>query len=505
MKLKNFPYDFKSGIVVFLVALPLCLGIALACKAPLFAGLISGIIGGIFVTIFSGSILSVSGPAAGLTAVVLSAVATLGSYEAFVAAVFFAGIIQILLGLVKAGSLGNFVPNAVIKGMLAGIGIILIIKQIPHLVGYDAEPEGDFEFFQADGKNTFSDLVYMFNYITPGSVIIGLVSVLILILSEKDFYKHDKIFSKIPGPLLVVVFGILLNKSFNSYGNSFALSPEHLVSLPIISDINSFTSNLATPDYGQIYNFKFWIIVVTIAIVASLESILSVEAADKLDPHKRTSNGDKELVAQGIGNILCGLAGALPVTAVIVRSSANISAGARSKMSAIIHAFLLLISVIALPGLLMMIPNASLAAILIMTGYKLAKPSIFKEYYKKGIDQVLPFVLTIVVMLVSDLLIGVATGIAISVFFIIRANIRSSFDAADQIIDKKHHYMIKLPQHVTFFNKGFLINYFSKIKHSSIVIIDGTINKSTDPDAREIMSDFISTAKEKQIEINLIH
>ncbi len=504
MKSKNFSYDLKSGIVVFLVALPLCLGIALACKVPLFSGLLSGIIGGIFVTIFSGSVLSVSGPAAGLTAIVLAAIATLGSIETFAAAVLFAGVLQVILGFLKAGSIGNYIPNAVIKGMLAGIGIILIMKQIPHLVGYDADPEGDLDFIQPDGHNTFSDLFYMFNNITPGAVIIGLISVVLLIIAEKNFYKHNKIFSQIPGPLLVVVFGIILNSVFSSLHNSLTISNDHMVNLPVITSLGDFQSNLFLPDYSLIKTSKFWTVVLTIAIVASLESLLSVEATDKLDPKKRTSDTNKELIAQGIGNTLCGLVGALPVTAVIVRSSANINSGARSKTSAIIHSILLLVSVLTIPQVLMLIPNASLAAILVMTGYKLTKPKFFTDYYKKGFDQLIPFIVTIVVMLLTDLLKGVGAGLLVSIIYIIRSNILVSFDVADDIISGKHHYIIKLPQQVTFFNRGFLIAYLNKIKGQSKVIIDGSINKKIDNDVKELIEDFISTSKEKQIEVELI-
>lgn len=505
MNSKNISYDLKAGTVVFLVALPLCLGIALACKVPLFSGLLSGIIGGIVVTIFSGSVLSVSGPAAGLTAIVLAAIASLGSIEVFGAALLFAGILQLILGFIKAGSIGNYIPNAVIKGMLAGIGIILIIKQIPHLVGYDADPEGDFDFFQSDGHNTFSDLIYMFNYITPGAVIIGIVSVLLLLISEKDFYKKDKILSQVPGPLLVVIFGILLNISFSSFNNSILkLTSEHLVNLPVIRNIEDLKSNLFLPDYSLIGTSKFWMVVITIAVVASIESLLSIEATDKLDPKKRVSNSNKELIAQGVGNALCGLVGALPVTAVIVRSSANINAGAKTKLSAIIHSFLLIISVLAFPNVLTLIPNASLAAILVMTGYKLTKPEFFKNYYKKGLDQLIPFIVTIVVMLLSDLLKGVGAGLIVSIFFILRSNINSSFDVADDVISGHHHYIIKLPQQVTFFNRGFLIKYFSKIKSQSVVIIDGSINKSIDNDVKELINDFINASHDKQIQVQLI-
>lgn len=449
---KNILPDLKSGLVVFLVALPLCLGIALACHAPLFSGILAGIVGGIVVTVFSGSVLSVSGPAAGLTAIVLSSVAVLGSYSIFMAAVIFAGVLQIVFGILKAGNVSNFVPNSVIKGMLAGIGIILIIKQVPHLVGYDLDPEGDFEFIQEDGHNTFSDLFYMLNNITPGAVIVGAISILILILAERKWYKHHRLFSNIPGPLLVVVIGIFLNVFFQSYTFLY-IEPEHLVKLPMIKSAREFHENLIFPDFSAVYTQQFWWIVITLSLVASLESLLSVEATDKLDPEKRESNSNKELIAQGFGNLIAGMIGALPVTAVIVRSSANINAGAKSKNSAIIHAILLFLSVLLIPQVLILIPNASLASILIMTGYKLTKLSLFKDLFKKGLDQFLPFVITILVMLTTDLLKGVGAGIVIAVIFIIRSNIKQSFDVAEQTIDGRMNYIIKLPQHITFFNK----------------------------------------------------
>ena len=505
MNSKTFIQDIKAGIVVFLVALPLCLGIALACKAPLFSGILAGITGGLIVTIFSGSTLSVTGPAAGLTSIVISSVYLLGSFQAFLAAVIFAGILQIILGLIKAGGIGNYIPNAVIKGMLAGIGIILIIKQIPHLIGYDLDPEGEFDFIQPDGHNTFSDLAYMLNYITPGAVVVGLASILILFISEREFYKRDKVLSLIPGPLLAVVFGALLNISFSSFSDSsLKISSEHLVQLPSIEGLSQFTSLLISPDFGLIYETKFWVIVFTIGIVASLESLLSIEAIDKLDPKKRNSNTNKELIAQGIGNIICGFIGALPVTAVIVRSSANITAGGQTKFSALLHAFLLIVSVLFLPQLINLIPNASLAAILIMIGYKLAKPSLLKDYSRKGTSQLIPFIVTIIIMLLTDLLKGVTAGLIVSVIFIIRSNIKSSFDTAKDMIDNKMHHLIKLPQHVTFFNKGFLVKYLRNIKPQSKVIIDGSSNKTIDSDVKEVITEFLDNSKEKQIDTVLI-
>ncbi len=503
MSSKTLGPDIKAGLVVFLVALPLCLGIAMACNVPLFSGVIAGVVGGILVSAISGAKYSVSGPAAGLTSIVISAIATLGSYEIFLAAVVFAGVFQILLGIIKAGGIGNYIPNAVIKGMLAGIGIILIIKQIPHLFGYDKDPEGDMEFIQLDGENSFTELVHMVNFITPGSLVIGLVSFTLLIICGKKFYKDNKIFSNLPAPLLVVIVGVLLTISFRSSA-FLQIDSQHLVSLPAIKDFSDLRANLAFPDFSFMGNIKFWTIVLTIGLVASIETLLNIEATDKLDPEKNETNSNRELFAQGAGNIVSGLVGGLPVTSVIVRSSANINAGAKTKFSIIVHAIFLLVSIIAFPSLLSLIPNSALAAILIATGFKLTKISIFKEQFKSGIEQFLPFIITIIVMLLTDLLKGVGAGIAVSIFFIIRDNIKLSFETSSSTIDGKLYYLLKLPQHVTFFNKGYLIRFFEKIKPDSKLIIDGSINKKINSDAKDVISDFISTAKQKQIDVELV-
>jgi MFS superfamily sulfate permease-like transporter len=499
----KFLADLKAGIVVFLVALPLCLGIAMACKVPLFSGIIAGVVGGILVTIFSGSKYSVSGPAAGLTAIVLASISQLGSFQVFLAAVVFAGVVQLILGVIKAGAIGNYIPNAVIKGMLAGIGIILIIKQIPHLFGYDKDPEGDEQFIQIDGENSFTELVHMINFITPGALIIGIVSFIILIIAERAFYKKNKILSNIPGPLLAVIFGILLTISFKSH-SFLAVDSQHLVNLPFISSIADLQDNLFFPDFSYASTSTFWIVVLTLAVVASLETLLGIEAVDKLDPDKNESNTNKELLAQGIGNIACGFAGGLPVTSVIVRSSANINSGAKSKLSTVIHAALLLISVLLLPNLLALIPNACLAAILIMTGFKLTKYAIFKEQWNFGMEQFVPFVITIVVMLISDLLKGVCAGLIVAVIYIIRDNIKFSFEATSDVMNGKLYYLIKLPQYVTFFNKGYLIKYFSQIKQDSKVIIDGSINKKIDRDSKDVITQFVNNSKKKKIEVELV-
>ena len=500
---KNMFSDVKSGLVVFVVALPLCLGIALACGAPLFSGIIAGVVGGIMVTIFSDSKYSVSGPAAGLTAIVISAIAQLGSFEVFLAAVVCAGILQILFGVLKAGGIGSYIPNSVIKGMLAGIGIILIIKQIPHLFGYDKDPEGDEEFMQIDGENSFTELVNMLNNVTLGAVIIGVISFFILIIAEKQFYKKDKFLSNLPGPLMVVIFGVLLTIAFKSYP-FLTIEDQHLVNLPTISSFMDLKNNLFFPSFANTSHSNFWIVVVTLAVVASLETLLGIEAIDKIDPDKHESDTNKELIAQGIGNITCGLIGGLPVTSVIVRSSANIQAGAKSKLSTIFHALLLLVSVLLFPQVLALIPNACLAAILIMTGFKLTKFSIFKEEWGFGLEQFMPFITTVLMMLLTDLLKGVCAGLLVAVVFIIRDNIKISFESMNELVNGRPYFLIKLPQHVTFFNKGYLIRFLKSVTPGGKLIIDGTINKKVNRDVKDVIIDFVKHSKKKNIEVELI-
>ncbi|MBU0695885.1 MAG: SulP family inorganic anion transporter, partial [Bacteroidetes bacterium] len=381
---KNLKKDIPASIVVFLVALPLCLGIALASGAPLFSGILSGIIGGIVVASFSGSQLSVSGPAAGLTVIVLTAITDLGSFNVFLLAVMIAGLLQILLGILKAGTIGNYFPNSVIIGMLAAIGIILILKQLPHAVGYDADYEGDYEFNQADNENTFSALISAFSKFSGGAVIISAISIAILIIWPKI-----KKLAIVPAPLIVVVVGILLAEIFkDSYLN---LNAQQLVQIPVVESFTDFKGLFIFPDFSAISNPKLWTVAVTIAIVASLETLLSLEAVDKIDPIKRVSPTNRELIAQGIGNTIAGLVGALPMTAVIVRSSANVNSGGRTKVSAILHGLFLMISVLLIPILINKIPLACLAAILLLVGYKLAKLSLFKKMWKDGKDQFIPF------------------------------------------------------------------------------------------------------------------
>ena len=377
--IKNLQSDLPASLVVFLVALPLCLGIALGSKVPLFSGIIAGVIGGIVVGFLSGSPLSVSGPAAGLTAIVAAAILKLPTFETFLLAVVIAGIIQLVLGFLKAGILGDYVPNSVIKGMLAAIGIILILKQLPHLVGFDKDFLGDETFSQADNENTFSEILNAFGFITPGAALIGFISIAILVLFENKKIKENSILKQIPAPLLVVAIGLIINEVLNANNSSLAIQAEHLVNLPVAKNMSDFIGLFSKPDFSQLNNSTMWTVAITLAIVASLETLLSIEAIDKIDPYKRVTPTNRELKAQGIGNIISGLLGGLPVTSVIVRSSANVNAGAISKKSAIMHGILLFASVLLIPNLLNKIPLSALAAILIFTGYKLTKIPMIKE------------------------------------------------------------------------------------------------------------------------------
>ncbi len=500
---KYIKNDLPSGLVVFLVALPLCLGIALASGAPLFSGIIAGIVGGTVVAISSGSPLSVSGPAAGLTVIVLNAINQLGSYDVFLLAVVLAGLIQIALGFLKAGIIGYYFPSSVIKGMLAAIGIILILKQLPHAVGYDKDNEGDFDFIQADGENTFSEIINSINHVHPGAIIIASISLFILIMWERPFLKKYSFFKIVPGALLAVILGIVINEWFRTAQPALYLSGEKLVSLPVANSANEFISQFTLPDFSAFGNYKVYVVAITIAIIASLESLLSVEAADKLDPYKRNTPTNRELKAQGLGNLVSGLIGGLPLTAVIVRSSANVNAGGKTKLSAIIHGLFLLVSVIGLATVLNKIPLACLAALLLLVGYKLAKISLFKSMYKLGWDQFLPFIVTVIAIQLSDLLKGIGIGMAVSVFFILRNNYKRSY-----FFHKEEHHegemiTISLAEDVTFLNKGSIMQTLSHLPENSNVVIDGSKSHTIDLDVLEIIHDFKNTAELKNIKLEL--
>ncbi len=497
--LKNLGSDIPSAIVVFLVALPLCLGVALASNAPLFSGLIAGFVGGIVVGSLSGSQLSVSGPAAGLTAIVSAAILKLPSFEAFLLSVVICGLLQMVLGFIKAGVIGDYVPNCVIKGMLAAIGLILILKQFPHLIGYDADPEGDESFMQVNNENTFSAIVNAFKYITPVAVLIGVVGLAFHFIWEK-FTAGKKGFIKlVPAPLIIVLIGVGINEIFRSKGAAYAIDPKHMVSIPIANSPNEFFSFFTSPDFGLWANKNVWITGVTLALVASLETLLSIEAVDDLDPYQRVTNKDRELRAQGVGNFLSGLIGGLPVTSVIVRSSANVNAGAKSKMSTILHGTLLLTCVALIPVVLNLIPKAALAAILIFTGYKLAKPALFKEYYKKGWDQFVPFVITIVAILLTDLLIGVMIGIGVGLFFVMRSN----FHSAVFVVHDDNKYLFRLRKDVSFLNKPIIKNKLEEVPENSSVLIDASRADFIDRDIVEVIEDFMIHAPLKNIYVEI--
>jgi len=500
MRLKNFwAADFPSSIVVFLVALPLCLGVALASDAPLFSGLLAGIIGGIVVGSLSGSPLSVSGPAAGLTSIVAAAIFDLGSYEAFLVAVVLAGIFQLLMGFARAGSIGHFFPASVIKGMLAGIGLILILKQIPHAVGYDVDFEGDESFIQSDGRNTFTEILEAWNYFTPGAIVIALVSIVLLLIWDSNFLKQFKFFRMVPAPLFVVIIGILLNMFFNVSAPYLVLDEKHLVSMPVMSESNGFSSLFIFPDFSQWLNPKVYYTALTIAIVASLETLLSIEACDKLDPYKRRTPLNRELKAQGTANLLSGLLGGLPVTSVIVRSSTNINSGARTKASTISHGAILLFAFLLIPNVLQMIPLSCLAGILIMVGYKLTNPSLYKNMFSRGWSQFLPFLVTVLAVTFTNLLQGVIMGIVVAIFFILKTN----YHEAVVMVNDKNNYLLTLSRSVSFLNKATLRHKLQTIPNDSQVVIDGSQSQFIDSDIRETLEDFIKEGTSKNIQVDL--
>lgn len=496
---QNTGADFPASIVVFLVALPLCLGIALGSNAPnLFAGIIGGIVGGIVIGSLSGSQLSVSGPAAGLTAIVATAIGKLPAYEAFLLAVVIAGIIQLAFGFLKAGFLGDYIPNSVIKGMLAAIGIILILKQFPHLVGYDKNFSGDEAFFQKDSNNTFSEMFYAVNYITPIAILIGAIGLGIQVLWEKVLVKKAKIFKLIPAPLVVVLMGIFITMAFSNSG-VFALDSEHLVNIPVASSAGEFVSFFTTPNWSFITDKEVWVTGITLALVASLESLLSIEACDKLDPYKRVTNNNRELKAQGVGNIVSGMIGGLPLTSVIVRSSANINAGAKSKLSAILHGILLLLCVAFIPVLLNKIPYAALASILIYTGYKLAKVSLFKEFFKKGWDQFIPFVVTIIAILFTDLLKGIIIGLVVGLYFVMRSNYKS----AVFVVNDENKFLFRLRKDVSFLNKPAVKRKLEEVPENAYVLIDITRADFIDKDIIDTINEFNTHAHLKNIRVEM--
>ena len=501
MTLQNLKHDLPASIVVFLVALPLCLGVALASGAPLLSGVIAGIIGGIVVGLISKSHTSVSGPAAGLAAVVLASITKLGAFEILLVSILIAGVLQLAMGLLRAGFIANYIPSNVIKGLLAAIGILLILKQIPHAIGYDKSADDGFSFSQAGGGNTFSDIVQSFDMVTPGAIIIALLSVLVLYYWDRTPMKRIKL---LPASLFVVLLGVGLNLLFTHFAPFLNIEATHLVNLPAIDTAN-LGSYLHLPDIAHFSNYDVWMVGVTIAIVASLETLLNVEAVDKLDPHKRETPTNRELIAQGVGNICAGLLGGLPVTSVIVRSSVNIQTGNKTKASAVLHGVFMLASVLVLAPMLNMIPLAALAAILIMTGYKLAKVSLFRDMYQKGWAQFLPFAITVLAIVFTDLLAGVLIGLATSLFYLMRSNFRNPYSMEQYRLHIGEVIKMELPNQVSFLNKATIKTALWEIPQDSKVLIDASKADFIDNDVLEIIHDYRDVvAAERNVQLNVI-
>lgn len=501
---KHFTTDIVSGLVVFLIALPLCLGISMASGAPLFSGIIAGIIGGIIVGFTSNSNINVSGPAASVALVILTAIQTLGSFDAVLIAVVVAGVFQIILGFLKAGTVAYFFPNAMIKGILASIGLILILKQIPHAFGVDHVYEGIESFWNNDGENTFSELARIYGHINWGAVIITFVSMAIIILWERPMMKKVAFFKYFPSALAAVVVSILLNELFKATTPHFVLGDGHLVKLPVAESASDFLGFFTFPDFSQLANFEIYGIALSIMFIASLESLLSTEAGDKLDPYKRRTNTNRELKAQGIGNVVAGLVGGLPITAVIVRTSANVHAGGRTKTATITHGSIMLLCVALIPVLLNKIPLASLAAVLFVVGYKLTSYPIYSSVFAQGKKQFLPFIITILVVLFTDLITGIIVGGSVAVFFILRDNYKNAYLHDKVTHDNDNETRITLAQETTFLNKADVLLFLDQIPEDHKVIIDGSLAKFIHPDIFDIIDEFKEGAVHKNITVECI-
>ena len=501
--LRNFKYDLPSAVVVFLVALPLCLGIALASGAPLFSGLIAGIVGGLIVAPLSGSPLGVSGPAAGLAVIVYGAIEELGAYPTFLAAVVVAGIVQMILGALRAGVIGYYFPSSVIKGMLSGIGIIIFLKQIPHAVGYDADPEGDLSFIQQDGHNTFSELKWMLEALNPTATLIAALGLAILILWERPFMKKLSFTTIIQGPLVTVVMGILIAMNTTTI-EGWILTSDHMVAIPVTEGLSGFMGQFTTPDMTAFANPAIYTIGITMAVVASLETLLCVEATDKLDPFKRVTPTNKELWAQGFGNVVSGFIGGLPITQVIVRSSANIQSGGRTKASAFIHGALLLICAYAIPKVLNMIPLAALAAILLIVGWKLAKPALFIAMWKKGQSEFIPFTVTVVGIVLTDLLTGIALGLVVAVVYILWDNFKLPYKFDIENYKAGEPIRIEFSESVSFLNKASIQRTLNTLPDGASVVLDARNSLRIHPDVVEIVEEFQVNAATRDISVECL-
>ncbi|MGE3508216.1 MAG: SulP family inorganic anion transporter [Vicinamibacterales bacterium] len=500
----NLRLDLPASIVVFLVATPLCLGIALASGAPLFAGIIAGIVGGVVVGAASGSALGVSGPAAGLAVIVLEAIGRLGAWETFLLAVVVAGVIQLALGFLRAGIIAYYFPSSVIKGMLAGIGLTIILKQLPHAVGYDANPEGMWTFAQGNAENTFSALATMMAFVHPGAMVVTVLSLAVLLVWDRPAVRVLPLSRWIQGPLVAVVVGVVTNELFKRIAPTLVIGQTHLVELPVAESWSGFLSLFTMPDISQWMNPAVYATGLTIAIVASLETLLCVEATDRLDPYKRTTSTDRELKAQGLGNMVSGLIGGLPITQVIVRSSANIQSGARTKASTITHGLFLLAAVMVMPALLNRIPLATLAAILFTVGYKLAKPALFGAMYRLGWSQFAPFGVTVVGILFTDLLVGIGLGMGVAVFFILLTNYRHPYFVEDRPSRTGDVIRIQLSEDVSFLNRASIMRTLADIPARARVEIDATRTVNIDPDVHEIIRDFEERARMDDIDVRIV-
>ena len=491
--------DIPAGIVVFLVALPLCLGIALASGAPLFAGIIGGVVGGLVISLLSGSELSVSGPAAGLTVIVSAAIIKVGGFQAFTVAVMLSGLIQLAFGLLRAGIIGDYVPNSVIKGMLAAIGIVIILKQIPHALGDDKDFLGDEAFRQSGQANTFSEMFASLVSPSPGAVAITAVALLLLFAWERPFLKNRAWTTWLPGPLVAVIAGTVLNETFGLWKPDWQLttSKQHLVQLPVAGSVQDFFGMFTVPDFKRIFRPETWMVALTIALVGSIETLLCIEATDKLDPERRISDTNRELRAQGIGNMLSGFLGGLPVTSVIVRSSANVYAGGRTRLSCFVHGLVLLLAAAVFAPMLNRIPLAALASVLLVVGYKLSSRKIMLEMWARGWSQFIPFIITVIAIVLTDLLKGIGIGLLSSVFFVIRNN----HHAAITLVNQQENWLLRFNKDMSFVNKSELKRRLRRIPNDSVVIVDGTKSLYVDGDVYDTLKEFETAASYRGIRL----
>ena len=501
-RLAGLQYDLPAGLSVFLVALPLCLGVALASGAPLFSGLVAGILGGVVVGALSGSELSVSGPAAGLAVIVTDSITKLGSFEAFLVAVTLAGLFQLGLGLLKVGRFSSLFPDSVIKGMLVGIGLVIILKQIPHALGRDTDVEDDYAFSQlADGENSLSEIYRAVMTASPGAVLISLVSILLLVYWERIVGKGANFFKNLPSALLVVLMGVGLNQLFRLYYPAWYLGDnnEHMVRIPVFKAGQNLSAIFDFPDFNILTNPAVYGVAATVALVASLETLLNLEASDRLDPLKRASSPDTELVAQGLGNIVSGLLGGLPITSVVVRTSANVFGGAKTRVSTITHGLLLLGAVALAGSALNHIPLSCLAALLIMVGAKLAKPELFRNLYREGLSQFIPFIITVLGIVFTDLLVGITVGTVVGLLYVLYTNSQATF----RVVRNGSNVLIKFQKDIYFLSKPQLKEALRSLKTGDVVYVDGHHASFIDPDILAMLTDFAYSAKLQNIDYEL--